>query len=515
MRDPDAPTLSENLRFELSRLSRLARYSEFGPIQALGTHLGVVGFIMRVWRRHELPLMLGGAGFSVAMFAVDGYLLPSAGTQHVAAQVLGWGSLASSVGLALWRVLNLHRPRKHEDGQSQRATLSRRFFMEPPPDGSQPDHVTITDLVSDSDDHPIITVGRPQRPINRAAVDLSVAKALMKTQRITIRMAADGTPFHATRNDIMRLSQEKAEKIQREALQIMRREAIRNRTAFFDSPKIALRDLKPEGDGLVCELGQSSYFATCLTNDLSAQCLAFPDGSLETARPIVALYPSVAVASGSRQHRLQPLDKCRRLSNHIGSVVLAVSADGIPVLCFQGQGARINAGRVVLSGAGSIDLEDLERSGAGDDLGGVIRHGMARELLEETGVIPQDSTRRCDRALLARHAGHIRLAGVYRDLRRGGLPIFVGFCRMEADIATLEGRQHHYPGLRHSVAETRLVDKLEHVAIADAEAMGHYLETQIRGTATFRCDPSDQLLLMRELLRLKPMQDHFNAALNR
>lgn len=364
--------------------------------------------------------------------------------------------------------------------------------------------------------------------MNRALVDIPVASALLHQQSIKLQAAPNGSLFHCDRNNILELNAQSVKDDQIEALQIMRREAIRSRTSFFDSPKIALRALQVCADGsLQAEIGRSSYFVSCLTNDLSTLCLANLDGTRIKSDTVTELFPAVSLQPGastperssmprdwpSHPSKLRSLDKCQHLSNHVGSVVLAISKEGVPVLCFQGQGARINSGKVVLSGAGSIDLDDLHHAQAGDDLGLAVRYGMARELLEETGAIPQDSNRACDQAQLQAYVPRIRLAGYYRDLRRGGLPIFVGFCRMAVNFKEVKSRRQDRPCLLSSPAETRVVSKLPETEINDAEGMLEYLDNRICGTATFRCDPSDQLMLVREMLRLTVMQQHFNEAI--
>jgi hypothetical protein len=519
----------QNAKFCLRNLFRLSRYTDAGLLQTLVTHLGVVWFVVAIWRRQTLVFILGGLVIGVGGFAYDQIVQTPSDNVHLATLALTWGGFGTSVVLTLWQVLNLHRSRAFGDDQTQLHTLSRRFFMEPPPDGSTPDHLILRDIVSTDPDLPIVSVGRPDRPVNRALVDLRVAGALLNNQTIRLETAPDGSLFHGDRHDILAKSAQTMKSDQIDALQIMRREAIQSRTSFFDSPKIALKALQLGPDGtLQAKVGRSSYFVSCLTNDLSTQCLAFPDGTLIKSDPITALFPAVSLGVGAHapaglpagQHwpphpyELRPLDECQRLSNHVGSVVLAISKDGMPVLCFQGQGARINSGKVVLSGAGSIDLDDLHHAQAGDDLGLAIRYGMARELLEETGAIPQESSRACDRERLLAYVPRIRLAGYYRDLRRGGLPIFVGFCRMEADFDTIKSRQHDRPCLLQSPAETRVVSKLLETRISDAAGMLDYLDNRICGTATFRCDPSDQLMLICEMLRLPVMQQHFNEAIH-
>ena len=506
--------LSARARYCLSNLFSLSRYTDILFLRTLSTHLHVVRFVGRIWRRNDWKIIIGGLVVAVLAFLYDRLSQDASGNVHWIAQALTWLGLLTSLLAALNKLTNLHKSRVFGTRRGDRLTLTRRFFMELPPDGSAPVHVTIHDIVSPDDGTQIVTIGRKERPVNRAALDLRTSTALLEDQTITLLPAPQDKLLHGDLRSVMEATDEKFSDDQVEALQIMRREAIVNRTSFFDSPKISLKTLDVDAEGkLTARIGATSYFATCLTNDLATQCFAHADGSLERYSPI-GMFPAFEASDG-KGRALCPLSSCQTLSNHVGSVVLAISQDGIPVLCFQGQGARINSGKVVLSGAGSIDLDDLHHSGGDDqaDLSRVIRYGMARELLEETGGIPQDTNREEDFETLRAYLSRIRLAGYYRDLRRGGLPIFIGFCRMEQPFDIIEARMHESLCLFSSPVETRIVDKLARREVRNAVEMLDYLDRQIVGDARFRCDPSDQLLLIRELMRVPVMQQHFDLAI--
>ncbi|MCC5971177.1 MAG: hypothetical protein JJU15_14635 [Pararhodobacter sp.] len=506
---------SARFRYCLSNIFSLSRYTDILLLRTISTHLHVVRFVGKVWRRNDWKFIVGGLVVGFLAFLYDQISQSASENYHWIAQSMTWLGFGTSFIVAANKLTNLHKSRIFGTKREERLTLTRRFFMELPPDGSPPPHFTIHDIVSPDTATQIITIGREDRPINRAALDLTVSKALLSDQKIAILPAPDGSLMNGNMRSVMELTDEKFSDDQVEALQIMRRDAINKRTSFFDSPKISLKSIGVDERGaLVSRIGETSYFATCLTNDLATQSFAHPDGSLERYSPI-NMFPAI-VAQDGKSRVLCPISDRQSLSNHVGSVVLAISRDGIPVLCFQGQGARINSGKVVLSGAGSIDLADLAHSQGeqAKDLGRVIRYGMARELLEETGGIPQDTNREEDFQRLRDYLPRIHLAGYYRDLRRGGLPIFVGFCRMEQNFDIIESRKHESLCLFRSPVETRVIDKLVQRSVSNAVEMLEYLETHIRGNAKFRCDPSDQLLLMREILRVPLMQQHFNTAIS-
>lgn len=506
--------LSERARYCLSNLFSLTRYTDILVVRTLSTHAHVAVFVGRIWRRNDWKIILGGLIVSAAAFLYDRTLSSENDTQHLITVIIGVGGLLASFWVAFIKLANLHRSTIFGGKKKERLTLSRRFFMELPPDGSQPTHSTIHDIVSPDASTELFHVGRKDKPVNVAAVDMDASRALLESQRIEIEPWESGALIEGNLRAQMKLTEQDYSDEQIDALQIMRRDAIYNRTSFFDSPKIALKSLEVGAEGQVrAKLGQTSYFATCLTNDLSTQCIVHADGSIDRDKPL-DMFPAIKMPSGEGQ-RLLALKHCTHLSNHIGSMVLAVSDEGIPVLCFQGSGARINSGKVVASGAGSIDLADLAHSGADEsrDLGQLIRYGMARELLEETGGVPQDTNRESDFEKLRAYSARIQLAGYYRDLRRGGLPIFVGFCRMERSFSKITSRNHESLCLFESPVETRVINRLERREVQNAQDMIDYLDNHIRGSAVFRCDPSDQLVLLREILRNPVMQEHFNRAL--
>ena len=81
----------QNLRFCLSNLFRLSRYFENGLLRTLATHLGVVWFVVSVWRRHELAIVLGGLAVGGAAFAYDRIALAPSEGEHLVALALTWG----------------------------------------------------------------------------------------------------------------------------------------------------------------------------------------------------------------------------------------------------------------------------------------------------------------------------------------------------------------------------------------------------------------------------------------
>lgn len=126
-------TVWQNAKFCLRNLFQLSRYTEAGLLQTLATHLGVVWFVVVIWRRQTLAFILGGLVIGVGGFTYDQIALTPSDGAHVATLLLTWGGFGTSLVLTLWQVLNLHKSRTFGEDQTQLYTLSRRFFMEQPP----------------------------------------------------------------------------------------------------------------------------------------------------------------------------------------------------------------------------------------------------------------------------------------------------------------------------------------------------------------------------------------------
>ena len=151
-------------------------------------------------------------------------------------------------------------------------------------------------------------------------------------------------------------------------------------------------------------------------------------------------YPATKLKSGN--FLVNPLSNCARMSNHVGSVVLAISNDRFPILLAQGKNSRVSSGKLVASGSGSLEKSDLEYvrkfSHGKFSFDDFVRFGMGRELLEETGQIPQDELTEEHYVKIWNFRNNIVPLSYFRDLNRGALPIFVGFSKVQLNLATLK-----------------------------------------------------------------------------
>lgn len=115
--------------------------------------------------------------------------------------------------------------------------------------------------------------------------------------------------------------------------------------------------------------------------------------------------------------KLLPFSRTR-MSNQIGASTLAFTRDGYLVFVQQTATNAQSGGTLAPSGSGSLDLEDMERAADGNLLA-VVRHGAARELVEECGlqgVLTPEAVARTE----------LHVFAFARMLHRGGKPEF--FC---------------------------------------------------------------------------------------
>jgi hypothetical protein len=215
--------------------------------------------------------------------------------------------------------------------------------------------------------------------------------------------------------------------------------AVGSNRSFTNDKKIKMEGIRVTDGTVFAEISKTDYYTTEITNKTLSKYFSTPD--LDDGNRIrhdfrqwmpferEAGNPGSSVPGPFRQPlRLLPLCGSRHLSNHVGGVHLALSLDGYPLLAYQSPHSHESANSIVTNGCGSMDWADLWRGPDGAFLS-VLQHGHARELLEETGTVFQDSHRTVDRRLVSDYADRVRIAGFYRSLNWGGLPLFVGFSR--------------------------------------------------------------------------------------
>lgn len=117
------------------------------------------------------------------------------------------------------------------------------------------------------------------------------------------------------------------------------------------------------------------------------------------------------------------------LADAVGISTIAVTTDGAIVTVLQTSRNIASARLLAPSGSGSLDPRDIERGKGEMILQDLVRHGMERELCEETGIRPGEI------------AG-TRVTGFARWLERGAKPEFFGITELTVTAGDLAGRRH-------------------------------------------------------------------------
>ncbi len=206
--------------------------------------------------------------------------------------------------------------------------------------------------------------------------------------------------------------------------------------SFTNDKKIRIDDY--DSDALKFSgfrLSQTDYYTSQITNILSTKSEYRPnDHGGEPVQLVKHLFPvKLHEDSSEKGGVLEDFGYIHHLSNHVGGVHLAISADGYPLLGLQSNNASVGPSTVVFCGAGSADWGDIangKRISRDNNFLQVLRHAHAREVLEETGCVMQDSVRKGDVLHVGNFAAkRVKMVGLYRNVNWGGLPIFFGVSR--------------------------------------------------------------------------------------
>lgn len=159
------------------------------------------------------------------------------------------------------------------------------------------------------------------------------------------------------------------------------------------------------------DLGKTSYFTSLITNEAAGKSLISEDSDSS-----VHFNNMLPIKNGKL------LDiASSKLSNHIGVTLLGLTKDNHLVFWTQNSNAQVSVNSLVASGSGSLDWFDVSKSKA-DDLLGIVKYGMARELVEESNL---------DKKLINEIiTDGIMITGFFRWIERGGKPEFVGICNI-------------------------------------------------------------------------------------
>lgn len=273
---------------------------------------------------------------------------------------------------------------------------------------------------------------------------------------------------------------------------------------FFNAPKVALRKLDRSQPNYQVELGDTSYFSSVITNDLFCYKILSRDMSDECLKDFKSYYPAESNPS-TNVWTLSDFEHCHGVSNHIGSTILAVSSNNIPILQTQSKKSRISSNKLNVSGAGSLEKSDylhvkklLANKATFCDF---VKFGMSRELLEETGIIKENSNRKEDvNKIFNFSQKNMHLLSLSREVLRGGLPIFIGFAKMDEPLDEIIKNNRNNQ-------ETTIVKDIKSL-VFDGDDMSEFLDKYVgKGKA------SHQLILFRNLFKVKSVRARFDSML--
>ncbi|CAG0993689.1 hypothetical protein ANRL3_02962 [Anaerolineae bacterium] len=201
------------------------------------------------------------------------------------------------------------------------------------------------------------------------------------------------------------------------------RTAFKSERILFNSPKVRLKsDLTTTGmlSGSKVLLQQTDYFSSICTNEMICK-------EVWSRRANAQIFDGLSLMSNNRILLDLIESKC---SNHIGISTLTFTNDGKMIVTVQSAESAQSAGLLAPSGSGSADIEDLE--GVSTNFQDFITNAMARELIEECGLVDN-----IDGLVKT------RLIGFSRLLNRGGKPEFFGvsFLNISFDALRITGKE--------------------------------------------------------------------------
>lgn len=423
-------------------------------------------------------------------------------------------SLASLLVSMLWRILSFHKYEVYGPSTTKDHILDDTFVTSSAPTALKMGRVHFDKVIERDADHPVFRI-RGEGVENLIEFDLTLSQHLLNNDLYFHR---NKELFEINEKEILEFSRQWHASMIR-AFIILRNRSMSKGQAFFNAKKISLRKLDfedtPDGRRTVGHVGTTSYFLSAITNDVACSTIR-KKSSDSFSEELWGLLPLVFdQVTGTDQWMPLELGKMKALSNHVGCVVLAVSSDSVPILCIQDAKSRIAGGRYVLSGAGSLEYSDVLQSQAkkSRNMGDFIRFGMARELLEETMDIPQDSHRQYDKKRIREFSKNIRVAGYYRDFKRGGFPIFFGFAKLDVDYETLTTRRAPKVCFWANAGETS-VNAGDRTAVRTPEDMLGYLLRYIDSDVMPKRRVSDQVLVMQKLLENDVVKQHLKQVLD-
>jgi hypothetical protein len=164
---------------------------------------------------------------------------------------------------------------------------------------------------------------------------------------------------------------------------------------------------------------KGSYYASYVTNEFSTKRLRTIGSRPRSLRLGFDWFPV-------SDNQLKSLENSH-MGNHIGISTIGFTKDKCLVFWRQNYHAMIAEQLLVCTGAGSLDLSDIDPN---NSLKSTLANGMERELREESSKQGKE--------FYFDPVSETRITGFYRWVSRGGKPEFVGITKLVVDACELE-----------------------------------------------------------------------------
>lgn len=168
------------------------------------------------------------------------------------------------------------------------------------------------------------------------------------------------------------------------------------------------------------ELQKTNYFNGLLTCEAFRSQIICENlrGQAEVNTDLTQYYPIVEDTIKNKSVLRLPDEYYKSVSGHFGATSLILTENRKIMMLFQGAAKAVDANKINLGGAGSVDITDANPNG-GQDVRRLIRRSMAREASEETGLMREYNE----------IYENTMLTGVFHWMDRGAKPEFTGITK--------------------------------------------------------------------------------------
>lgn len=230
-------------------------------------------------------------------------------------------------------------------------------------------------------------------------------------------------------------------------------------------------------------IGKTSYFSSMITNDFSGLQLQCHAGNRTlTSDKLLPISNNTLLELPTS-----------RMSNDIGITLLA-RAEGHAVLWIQNSKAMMSRDKLVATGSGSLDWDDIKRyendyGNPASNFVDIVKYGMARELVEESelkGILS-----------IKEIADSILMLGYFRWIERGGRPEFVGICDLPCSVAQLTPNPNE-------VCSTSNGSPIQSERIKTSQELAQFCEEYLHNDAKDVSLPLEVLLSRLQAIQAQP-----------